>query len=598
MTVATAPAPATGIGPAGPPKSPRARAEALLRQMEQVRDPKMSRWRDLELYVAPYSANVSGMLPRQDVAIEVLDETIFYCRDTLRSFFAGAMTNPAQRWSAWTLPDPTVRESEGAKEWLHTLNERRFTLLSQSNFYEIMNWAYGEWSVFATAVVLIEEDEDDVFRYVPWEIGSYAIADDAKGQPCALSRRFKMTLRQIVERFAMRPDGSVDEAVLSEHLRAQVRAGGWESEHEIAHLICPNPDHRPGARVGRAMAFSSYYWEWGRAEDVSGKGGFLAHEGYHEWPAMVFRWARLAGDPWGTNSPGYQTLGAVKSAQAMESDHLMMIEKAVKPPLVTPTALTNVNLLPGAHNKVDLRSGMMAGPLHQTDATAIEQARMSQDRVAERIYALWYTRLILASNSRDSLMSASGGSTQPRTAEEIRQISAERFQILGPVVEAAAPAFRLGSDREFAIMLRRGFVPEAPPEIEGMPLAIEYTSALGLAQKSVGLSAIIDYAMTTAQIAKMTGDSAVLIRTDWSELAQAIGDRSGLPPNVQRTDEEVAEILEAQAAAAQKQAQAEQLALEARATKDLSSAQMGEDTALDRVVQAGGVPGAPAGAVP
>jgi hypothetical protein len=457
------------------------------------------------------------------------------------------------------------------------------TVLSQSNFYEVMNWVYGEWPVFSTAVVLIEEDERDLFRYVPWEIGSYAIADDARGNPTALSRRFTMTVRQLVERFGTRANGTIDTSVFSRPTRDLIAAGQWERPIEVAHLIAPNDEHRPGSKLGRYLPFASRYWEYGSKDEDNG--GYLAREGYHEWPAMVFRWARLASDPWGTAAPGYLTLGAVKSAQAMESDLLMMVETSVKPALQVPTGLVNASLLPAAINKVDMRPGVAASPIHKTEPMAIQQARDSQDRLNERLYALWYTRLILSSNATDT--ARRGASTQPRTAREIEEISAEKYQILGPVVEAAAPAFRAGSDREFGILQRRGMLPPPPPEIEGMPLAIEYTSSLGIAQRSVGLASLVQYGMTQAELFRATQDPAVLMRTNWSELAQAIGDRSGLPPKVQRSDDEVQEMLDAQAAAVAAQQQAEQRALEAKTVRDLGAAPMGEDTALTRVTESG-----------
>lgn len=572
---------------AGPPvgsRSQRQKDDALLKQMEQVRDRKLPMWMECQSFIAPYSSNVARnvRIPTA-VSVDVLDETIFYGRLTFQSFLASALTNPSRIWSEWTLPDPELNDQPAAKDWLHTVNTRRMTILSQSNFYETMKWVYGEWPVFATAVVLVEEDEQDVIRYVPWEIGSYAIADDAKGHPVCLSRRLQMTVRQCCERFATKPDGTINESLFSTHVRNLIRAEQWEAEVEVAHLICPNDEYRQDSGVGRYMRFASRYWEYGRAEPGTGEAGYLAREGYHEWPAMVFRWSRLAGDPWGTDSPGYLTLGAVKSAQAMESDHLMMIEKSVKPPMIVPSDLLSVNLLPGAVNKATTRPGMLAGPIHETEATAIQQARESQGDVRERILTLWYTRLILSSNVRET--SLQGGSTQPRTAREIDEISAEKYQILGPVVEAAAPAFRVGSDREFGILQRRGFLPPAPPEIEGQPLAIEYTSALGIAQRSVGLASLYEYGMRQAELFKLTGDQSILDRTNWSELAQATGDRSGLPPKVQRSDDEVAAIQRSRAEAQAAAAQAEQMAITAKATKELGTTPMDGDSALTRIAQ-------------
>lgn len=563
------------------PRSARAKCESQVRQMEESRAAKMERFRDLEAFISPYASNVDQTAKRHDSdALNVLDETVFYARTTLQSFLHSGMTNPSREWSQWALPDPDLADSESAKEWLHTVNSRRGTILQRSNFYAAMAWAYGEWPTFGTAVVLIEEDEADVMRYVPFGTGSYALADDAKGECIALSRRIRMTVRQIVTRFARRSNGTVDLTVLSKHIKDLIRDRKYEAQVEVCHLICPNDDYNPSRETPEHFAFSSYYWEAANAP-ADDDDGFLAQEGYREWPAMVFRWARIADDAWGTDAPGILTLAAVKALQQMESDKLMAIEKQVRPPLVIPTELTVASLLPAARNVVNTRTGQTIGALHETDANAITIIGQSQQEVRERIFSLWHTRMILAVTNNPY-------SNSQKTAREIEEISQERLLVLGRMVESAAGTFKRGADRDFAIMSRAGMLPPAPPDIAGAALAIEFTSMLAVAQKSIGLGALLDYGMSQAQMFKLTGAPEILLRTDFSQWAQEVGQRSGIPPKVQRTDEQVAEILAAQQEAAAAEAQAMQAQSEAKAMKDLSQADTTGDNALTRVM--GGAP--------
>jgi hypothetical protein len=60
----------------------------------------------------------------------------------------------------------------------------------------------------------------------------------------------------------------------------------------------------------------------------------------------------------------------------------------------------------------------------------------------------------------------------------------------------------------------------------------------------------------------------------------------GVPPNVQRSDEEVEAIARAEQEAAQAQQQAEQQALEAKSIKDLGTTPMEGDTALSALAGA------------
>lgn len=542
----------------------------------------MPRFRDLEAFVAPYSANVDQTERAfEDVSLNILDDTILFCRTTLASGFYWGMTNPARQWRQWTLADPEYAENAAVKEWLHIVNERAMTILSRSNFYETMSWVYDEWPTFGTAVVLIEEDERDVVRYVPWGIGSYAIADDDKGNPIALSRKFPMTVRQVVERFATRTDAegrkAVNESVLSENVKSLVKTQNWETTIWVYHLICPNDVYVPSSDLPEDYAFASYYWEDG-SPDTDGDNGFLAKEGYREWPAMVFRWKRVVGDPWGTDSPGILTLGSNKSLQQMESDLLMAVEKQVKPPLVVPPELTVASLLPAAKNAVATARGQMVGPLHETNPVAIQIIAETQEQIRQRVQGLWYTRLMLAF--------ASDVRGDRPTAREVEEVSQEKYLVLGRPLEQAGAAFKMASEREFAIMERRGLLPPIPPELDGQPLTVEYTSVLAVAQKAVGLSNLERFGMQVASVAQATGNTAMLQKVDWDQWVDEVGNRSAVPPRTIRPDADVARMRRAEADAIAQQQQVELAAQEAKAVKDLAQAPVTEDNALGRVLNA------------
>lgn len=582
----TAPAP-------HPIRTARQRAEYRLHQMEQLRTPKMERFRDIEAFVTPYSTNVDLTAKRyEDQALNVLDETVFYCRVTLQAFLHSGMTNPSQRWSQWTLPDPDLAESAAAKEYLHTLNDRRYQLLARSNFYEVMTWVYGEWPAFGTAVVLIEEDEQDVFSYIPFGIGSYALADDLRGTCCGVSRRLWMTVDQLLERFAPKDaNGRPDTSNLSRFSRTvqdAVRNQRWLEKVEVAHLVYKNDDYRPTSDNPEYFAYASLYWEWNeRGEQDSG--GFLAKEGYREWPFMVFRWGRIPGDPWGADAPGILTLAANKGLQQMKSDQLMAIEVQVKPPVVVPTGLTTASILPAAKNSVDTRTGQAIGPLVKTEPEAIERIGIAMDEERERIMALWWTRLILSNIG-------SPMARREKTAREVEEISQEKFLVLGRVVEKAKEAFDTAFAREFAIMARRGFLPEPIADLAGESITLQYTSFLAIAQGQIGLQRIENFGLMMAQMAKLTEDPAFRLKVDYAQYIDEVANLAGVPPRVIRSDEDV-EQMQAAAAAAQEEARrAEVDAMRAKTVKDLGTTPATGDTALSALSQVAGPGGIPSSA--
>lgn len=562
------------------PDSPLAKCIRFHGQAMARLEKKRPILQDLQDFWAPYTADVSGKgRDKPDfVSPDILDDSIFFCKNTLESGLFSGITNPTRIWSEAVVTDPMLKESEAVKDALHELNRRRQTIHSGSNFYDTMRWVYGEWPTFGTAVVLIEEDERDVFRYVPWGIGSYGLMDNARGEAVGLARTFPMTVRQLVERFATRPDRTVNMGRLSLRTRQLVEGNELEREVSVCQLIAPNDRYRPSSDVPRDFAYGSWFWEDGINPTENQHGGLLAEEGYREWPAMVFRWGRVNNDPFGTNQPGLLTLGTNKTLQAMESDLLLAIEKQGKPPLAVPEDRA-VSLLPGARNVFTGQSRMMPGPLHTVESAAIERIGAAMDVRRTRMEMIWHTQIMLAFSLDNR--------PQPKTATEVVEIGQEKFLALGPLLESATRELRRGFDREFGIMERRGLLPDFPPEMEGMSLPLEFTNTLAIALKAVGLVDLEGFGAWSAEFAQMTGDPSVLDKVDTDQLIDEVAARRSLPPRVVRGDEATAKIRKGRAEQAQAQAQADQAAQQAKAIKDVGTTPMGNGSVLDAMVEGG-----------
>jgi len=567
-----------------PPRSALARFKSQVAQMEVKRDRHLPLWRDVQDFVVPYAADVNQRgYVLEDAASAILDDTILFCRTTLASGLYWGLTNPARLWSQWMLSDAALMELAAVKEFLHVTNSRRMTILAQSNFYRAMAWVYGEWPAFGTAAILIEEDEADVVRYVPWGIGSYSIAQDSRGDVNAVSRRFPMTLRQIVERFASEQTARGTQVLmdrLPERLRQAVKSGTmWEHDYWIRQLICPNDWYRADSDSPSEYAYASVFWEESASETDANE-GLLAREGYREWPMMVFRWETVAGDPWGTDSPGILTLPSNKSSQQMESDKLFGIEKLVKPPIVGPSDMGALNMLPAGRNAIAglTRPGMVA-PLHTVEPVGITVIRESQGELREQMMAQWFTRLMLS-------FTANQDQARQKTAREVEEVSQEKYLVLARVVEAAGRTLKAGSEREFAIMERRGLLPAIPQELEGQNLDIEFTSMFASAQRALGLNELRSFGGYVVEIANASGNPANLDKLDMDQLFDEIGLRGSLPPRVIRSDADVAKIRRTRAEA---QAQERQVAMaeqESQTAKNLAQAPVDDGNALGRVLNA------------
>jgi hypothetical protein len=295
---------------------------------------------------------------------------------------------------------------------------------------------------------------------------------------------------------------------------------------------------------------------------------------------MVFRWRRVSDDPWGIDCPAMSILGSNKSAQKMESKALKLVDKAVDPPLVGPSSLQNkrVSLLPGDIVTDDDRDKQLR-PIHEIQLAGLQAVNLKQEEIRARIHDAFYTRLML-------LIANDTRADRP-TAREVEEGSQEKYLVLGTVLESFNRTFSQFIDRVFAIMVRRGMVPPAPESLQDVDLKVEYTSIMAQAQKSVGLSNIERFAMTVANLMNTTGDPSIGLKVDWEQAVDEIGQRSGIPPRVVRSDADVADIKAARAEQQASMQAAEQAQMEADAAAKLAGADTSGQNALTDIMAAG-----------
>lgn len=577
------------IAPERPTTHPaRSAAMRAVADMESVRETMIPWWEDLARYFSPRAAKVNPSDENRGNALNkhLIHEEALFARRTLSSGLHWGITNPSRQWAGYAMPDPDLAENAAGKAWLHVVNERVFAVLGGSNFYNVQAGTYDDVGVFGTAAYLVEEDVRDVVRFVPFAVGSYAIATDERGEVVAFSRTFTMTLRQLVARFGRDPiTGTVTRQRLQRFSKRAAKAyeqEKWGETFVVKHLVDPNPDADGRRAAPEALPFRSRYWEDGAAPQAEGL-GFLAEEGYHEWPLPCFRWKTVADDPWGIDCPGMMTLGSNKSLQVMESKGLKLLAKVVDPPTVGPGQLTKrrtPSTLPGAHTAVDDRDKQLRA-VYDVRADALDKLEQQKLNVIQRLHDLWYTKLML--------LVANDTRPDRATATEIEAASQEKYLVLGSVLESFNETFSVMFDRVFAIMARRGLIPPAPDVLQGRSLVPVYTSIMAIAMKSVGLGNLERFAgIVTNLAAAMPNERRLALKVDWAQFVDELEARSAVPPGVVRTDDEVAQIEQAEAEAVAQERQTDLALKEAQAAKTMAETPTGGDTALAQVLRASG----------
>lgn len=568
------------------------RYEKMRQAMEMERDSFISHWRDLADFILPRrprftSSDVNKGDKRNQ---KIIDSTASYAARTLRSGMMSGITSPARPWFRLTTQDPGMAESGPVKDWLYAVQVRMQTVFARSNLYNALPIIYGDIGVFGTAAMLVEEDFETVIHCSVFPVGSYSLGCNDKGQVDKFSRVFQMTARQIVDKFGVdRDTGDVSWENISDAVKNAFKAGNTEQWFEICHMICPNDNYMPKGVESRFKKYSSVYYETGGGKTVpttsstftpgGGKPNkFLRESGYDRFRVLAPRWEVTSHeDVYGTDCPGMTILGTAKELQTIEKRTAQAIEKMINPPLVGPGHLRNatVSLLPGDITYQDTRDSQQGlRPIHEV-RMSVADAEMLKEQLRMQIRKGMFEDLFLMLSTSDR---------REITAREVEERHEEKLWALGPVLERMNIDFLDPLiDITFNDMLKQGYIPEPPDELDGQTLKVEYVSVMAQAQKLIGLSSVERFTQFAAQVAAVNPNA--LDKFDTDQVLDIYGDLTGVPPGIVRPDEQVEELRAQREQQIAQQQQMNSLQQGAQVAKDLSNAKTEEPNVLSQLLK-------------
>lgn len=561
--------------------------EILRNQLENERSSFLPHWRDLGDYILPRRPRffITDTNRGERRSQKIIDSTATQAARTLRSGMMSGLTSPARPWFKLTTPDPQLAEFGPVKFWLQDVANRMNTVFLRSNLYNMLPIVYGDLGVFGTAALFVEEDFSDVIRTYALPIGSYSFGNDDRLQVKVCFREFRMTVRQVVNKFAqLDKNGKPIFENISESTKNQWGAKNYESWVNIVHIIKPNEKWNPANPFSKR--YLSIYYERGASRPQGGintqgatidEGKFLRESGFNHFPILAPRWEVTGEDTYGTSCPGMIALGDIRQLQTGEKRSLQAIEKKVNPPMIAPTALKRVksSILPGDITYIDEREGLKGFRSAHDVNFQVSELEEKQNQARTRITRAFYEDLFL-------LLSRT--TRREITAREVEEVHEEKLLALGPVLEQLnQDLLDPLIDLTFEFMLKQGLIPPAPPELEGVKLKVEYVSIMAQAQKLIGIGAVERFASFAGNLAN--GVPSVLDKIDTDQMVDTYGDLVSVPPGIVRSDEEVAEIREQRQRARQAAEAEEKAVMAAKAARDLSAAKTNESNALTDLIQ-------------
>lgn len=547
------------------------RAGALQREYQKWK----ATHKELSQYLYPTKGFFEAKTPNIGSKIDhklLIDEEATFDIDTFKSGMTSGFTSPARPWFKFYLEEKGLMEIESVKWWLQDAQEIMSAIFQKSNFYSVVTSMYAELAGFGTACAIIEEDFNTVIHLTNYTIGEYCLGRDRRGRINAFYRRFWMTAGQMVKEFGLNN--------VSDTVQVAYQGNNPDNWYLVNHLIEINNDRIPFLQDYMNMEFRTVYWQ-----DNTGD-NFLRVGGYEELSILGPRFEfTTSADAYGKGS-GWKALGSVKELQRKVKDLLIAVEKKGNPPLQKDASVVGeVNTLPGGITTFSAQlpnAGLKTAYDVDLDIAALDVSiKNTQQKIKKFFFADLFLMMIEAEKEGT-----------PVTATEIVEKVNERISKIGPVLELwqGDEFIKSAIDRTFAICLRNGMFPEPPEEIQDIEIKVEYTSILAQAQKMVDIQAIDIWTAGVLQDAGVDPSALDLINFDEKNRHKA--EMLGIPPKIINSITDVANIrrekakaVEAAEAEARMAATAEAAAKGGKAVKDMATAPMGQDTALDRTME-------------
>lgn len=498
------------------------RLTSIVSQLQRERYPFWTLWRELADYFLPkryvWLQSSTERRVRNAKNPFILDSTGTKAARVLASGMMNGITSPSRPWFKLRVPG---FDDEGGPitQWADEVARRMMRVMGESNFYNSMAVLYLDLCVFGSAANLIYEDDQTIIRCFNPALGEYYLGQDHRLQVNMFAREFSQTASQIVDWFG--------EENCSDKVKAAYKSttGQQLSSTEIVHLIEPN-----NGSVAPKFKFVETYWEKGMPQ-----GQVLSQRGMNELPGIFPRWELTANDSYGT-SPAMDALGDVIQLQQETKRKAQGLDKMINPPVVADIQLQHrpTALMPNGITYVAGVNNAGVKPLYTVNAPIQEMTQDIRD-VQVRIRETFFNELFQMISQLETV----------RSATEIDARREEKLILLGSVLErfeneALDPAI----NRIYAIMQRRGMLPDAPEIVHDQNVEIQYVSILATAQQAIAAAPTERWIGLIGGIAAAVPE--VLKIPDWDELIRQYGLDIGVAAKNIRTREEVQADIDAQ----------------------------------------------------
>lgn len=502
--------------------------ERRFNQLAAQRLPSEGIWQEVFEYLAPERAIGWYSTPTDSAGssatnqrARLFDSTAIDAGEVLKSNIASWMTPDNSRWFGLD----AGQDDEQSTAWMDGAAQFLFEHINSAGFGAVAGECYSDMVPAGWFVLYIDEGKDEQgraiggYNFEQWPLSQcYVASSKPAGRVDTIYRRFDMTVEQVVAEYGL---DKVSDAT------AKLFMDGKLTEKvPMLWAIEPRRKGQYGAKLAKNLPFRSCHMEVQKKHIVR-------ESGYHEFPCAVPRWRLIPGTPYATGLgsnvlPDVKTLNDIKRLELMSLDIAVGgMWKAVDDGVLNPKTIRI-----GPRKIVAMATLDSMAPL-ETGANFNVSFSKCQD-LQQGI-----RRALLA-----DMLTPQGGPV--RSATEISRDMNQIRQLMAPLVGRFQSEFlQVTVERCFNLAFRAGaLVAKLGPVPEGLldgDYTVKYISPLARSQLMEEVTAIDTFVAGLLALMGATGDATTLDAIDLDKAAYEKGKALGVPANLLRGPDALAQ---------------------------------------------------------
>jgi len=457
----------------------------------------------------------------------------------------------SSKWHNLEATDPYVQKNRPVRLWFEKASQILFTTryMAAANFrkqnqqiFQLVG-AFGNGPMFIDQLYDMHDRPIRGFRYKALPLGEVFIRVNHQGQVDAFVRAFRMTARQMVQRWG--------EEKLPEELVAAYEKHS-ETLYDQFHCVYPNKDYDATDAISyKSKPFISHY--------VSCSGRRLMQEGgYNSFPLAFARYAQVPNEIYG-RGPAMAVLPSLKTLNAIKATSLKVGHRQADPVfLMSDDGINDFDWTPGAQNKGGVsEDGKPLVHVLPPGDFKVSKEMMEEEKALQGDAFLTTIFQTLVENPQ-------------MTATQVIELINQKGIFLAPTVGGMSSDYLDPMiERELDLAVQLKLLDPMPPllrEARG-EYKIVYTSPLFKAARAGEASGFLRTVESAIQIAGATGDSSVFDSFSFERAFPDIARIQDVPESWMASDDEIKAKAKNRADAQQQQQQIQAMPAQAAMLK-------------------------------